>query len=61
VGIEIINESGRAVDESGIRAVSEFALHEMGVNPLAELSILVVDIEHMTEPRKAAGAQITQS
>ena len=52
MGIEIINESGRAVDESGIRAVSDFALHEMGVNPLAELSILIVDIEHMTELNK---------
>ncbi|MEU6247567.1 rRNA maturation RNase YbeY [Glycomyces sp. NPDC047010] len=52
MGIEIINESGREVDESGIRAVAEFALLEMGVNPLAELSVLIVDIEHMTELNK---------
>ncbi|MEU5873941.1 rRNA maturation RNase YbeY [Glycomyces sp. NPDC047369] len=52
MGIEIINESGREVDEAGIRAVAEFALLEMGVNPLAELSVLIVDIEHMTELNK---------
>ncbi|NUQ87032.1 MULTISPECIES: rRNA maturation RNase YbeY [Glycomyces] len=52
MGIEIINESGRDVDEAGIRAVAEFALLEMGVNPLAELSVLIVDIEHMTELNK---------
>ncbi|THV41158.1 rRNA maturation RNase YbeY [Glycomyces buryatensis] len=49
MGIEIINESGTEVDENGICAVADFALNEMGVNPLAELSILIVDIEHMTE------------
>jgi probable rRNA maturation factor len=49
VGIEIINESGSEVDEDGITGVARFALDEMGVNPLAELSVLVVDIDHMTE------------
>ncbi|GAB3645141.1 rRNA maturation RNAse YbeY [Glycomyces tarimensis] len=49
MGIEIINESGSEVDEAGITAVAAFALTEMGVNPLAELSVLIVDLEHMTE------------
>lgn len=49
MGIEIINESGHEVDEGGITAVAGFALTEMGINPLAELSVLVVDLEHMTE------------
>ncbi|MCH7232568.1 rRNA maturation RNase YbeY [Glycomyces sp. L485] len=49
MGIEINNESGSDVDEAGITAVAGFALTEMGVNPLAELSILVVDLDHMTE------------
>ena len=49
MGIEIINESGSEVDEAGITAVAGFALTEMGVNPLAELSVLIVDLEHMTE------------
>ncbi|WP_026931926.1 rRNA maturation RNase YbeY [Glycomyces tenuis] len=49
MGIEIINESGHEVDEAGITAIAGFALTEMGVNPLAELSVLIVDLEHMTE------------
>lgn len=49
MGIEISNETGHELDESGITAVAGFALAEMGVNPLAELSILIVDLDHMTE------------
>ncbi len=49
MGIEIINESDHEVDEAGITAAAGFALAEMGVNPLAELSILVVGLDHMTE------------
>ncbi len=49
MGIEISNESGHEIDESGITAVAGFALAEMGINPLAELSILLVDLDHMTE------------
>lgn len=49
MGIEIVNESGHEVDEAGVVDAARFALGEMGVNPLAELSILVVDLEHMTE------------
>lgn len=49
MGIEIVNESGHEVDEGGVVDAARFALGEMGVNPLAELSILVVDLDHMTE------------
>jgi probable rRNA maturation factor len=49
VSIEIANESGVAGDSDSILAVARYALDERGVNPLAELSILVVDIEYMSE------------
>jgi probable rRNA maturation factor len=49
VSIEIANESGVTVDSERVLAVARYALDEMGVNPLAELSVLLVDIEYMTE------------
>jgi probable rRNA maturation factor len=49
VSIEIANESGAEVDSDAILAVARHALDEMGVNPLAELSILLVDVEYMAE------------
>jgi probable rRNA maturation factor len=49
VSIEIANESGVAVDSDHVLAVARYALDEMGVNPLAELSVLLVDIGYMTE------------
>jgi len=49
VSIEIANESGVTIDSDQVLAVARYALDEMGVNPLAELSILLVDIEYMTE------------
>ncbi|NJC71090.1 rRNA maturation RNase YbeY [Planosporangium thailandense] len=49
MSIEIANESGVEVDSDEILAVARHALDEMGVNPLAELSILLVDVEYMTE------------
>src|SRR4051812_21632152 len=49
MSIEIANESGVEVDTDAILAVARYALDEMGVNPLAELSILLVDIDYMTE------------
>jgi probable rRNA maturation factor len=49
VSIEIANESGVDVDSDAIQSVARHALDEMGVNPLAELSILLVDIEYMGE------------
>jgi probable rRNA maturation factor len=49
MSIEIANESGVEVDSDAILAVARHALDEMGVNPLAELSVLLVDTDYMAE------------
>jgi probable rRNA maturation factor len=49
LSIEIANESGADVDTDEVLAVARYALDEMGVNPLAELSVLLVDVDYMTE------------
>lgn len=49
MSIEIANESGVTVDSDQVLAVARYVLDEMGVNPLAELSVLLVDIDYMTE------------
>ena len=49
MSIEIANESGVEVDSDAILAVARHALDEMGVNPLAELSVLLVDADYMAE------------
>jgi probable rRNA maturation factor len=49
MSIEIANESGVDVDSDAILAVARHALDEMGVNPLAELSVLLVDADYMAE------------
>jgi probable rRNA maturation factor len=58
MSIDINNESGIEADEAAIVALARFALAEMGIHPLAELSILLVDsgameqlhIQWMDEP-----------
>ncbi|NYT94825.1 rRNA maturation RNase YbeY [Salinispora sp. H7-4] len=49
MSIEIANESGVDVDTDAVLAVARHALDEMGVNQLAELSVLLVDIDYMAE------------
>jgi probable rRNA maturation factor len=49
VSIEIANESGVPVDETALLAVARHALAEQRVNPMAELSLLVVDEPVMAE------------
>ncbi|SRR5690606_38012729 len=49
MSIEIANESGVEVDTDGILGVARHTLAEMGVSPLAELSILLVDEEYMAD------------
>jgi probable rRNA maturation factor len=49
LSIEIANESGVQVDTDAVLAIARHALDEMGVNPLAELSVLLVDVEYMSE------------
>jgi len=48
VSVEVANESGAAVDETALVAVARHVLDELGVNPLAELSVLLVDVPSMT-------------
>ena len=45
--VEIANESDVPVDEAGLARLCRFVLADLGVNPLAELSVLVVDTEYM--------------
>ena len=49
MSIEIANESGTEVDTGAVLDCARFALDEMGVNPLAELSILLVDVPYMAK------------
>jgi probable rRNA maturation factor len=48
MSIEIANESGVAVDERSIERLARFVLDELGVHPLVELSIRLVDVDAMT-------------
>ena len=49
MSIEVANESGVAVDESALASVAQHVLGAMQVNPAAELSVMVVTTEVMTE------------
>ncbi|MGH3980331.1 MAG: rRNA maturation RNase YbeY [Pseudonocardiaceae bacterium] len=49
MGIEIANESGAEVDETSLVAAARFALDRMGVSPLAELSVLLVETDVMAD------------
>jgi len=48
MSVEIANESGVAVDEVALVLVARYVLDELGVNPLAELSVLLVDVGSMS-------------
>lgn len=47
--VEVANESGYRVDEIMLISVARYVLDRMRINPLAELSILLVDVDAMTE------------
>ena len=47
MSIEVANESGVVVDEAALVAVARHVLDRLGVSPLAELSMLLVDVEQM--------------
>ncbi len=47
MSIEVANESGVVVDEPALVAVARHVLDRLGVSPLAELSLLLVDVEQM--------------
>ncbi|HWC34493.1 MAG TPA: rRNA maturation RNase YbeY [Mycobacteriales bacterium] len=48
MSIEIANESGADVDVKSIERLARYVLGEMGVNPLVELSIRLVEVDAMT-------------
>jgi len=48
VTVEINNESGVAVDEAALVRLATFAMDQLRIHPLAELSILLVDEAAMT-------------
>ncbi|MBA3523533.1 MAG: rRNA maturation RNase YbeY [Geodermatophilaceae bacterium] len=50
--VEIANESDVPVDEAGLVGLCRFVLDDLGVNPHAELSVLVVDAEYMASLNK---------
>src|SRR3954471_3338766 len=49
MSIEVANESGFEVDETRLVALSRFVLDQMRIHPLAELSLLLVDVEAMSQ------------
>jgi probable rRNA maturation factor len=49
VSIEIANESGIDVDEADLSALARYVLDGMRMHPLAELSVLLVDRETMSD------------
>jgi probable rRNA maturation factor len=47
VSIEVNNESGALVDERALAELGRFVLDAMGIDPLGELSIVLLDTETM--------------
>ncbi|MGB9375988.1 MAG: rRNA maturation RNase YbeY [Mycobacteriales bacterium] len=47
--VEVANESGVQVDEAELAALAGHVLVAMGVNPMAELSVLLVDQSYMEQ------------
>jgi probable rRNA maturation factor len=47
--VELNNESGSAVDEERLGALSRYVLHRMQINPRAELSVVLLDEAAMTQ------------
>lgn len=48
MSIEVNNESGVEVDELALAALGRFVLDRMGIDPLAELSLVLLDADAMT-------------
>jgi probable rRNA maturation factor len=49
MSIELSNESSAAVQEESIVSVARFALDKMNVSPLAELSVVLVELDVMSD------------
>jgi probable rRNA maturation factor len=52
VSIEVNNESGTAVDEVALAELGLWLLDRLKINPLAELSVVLLDIEAMSALHK---------
>src|SRR5450631_4265922 len=52
VSIDIANESGVGVDEFALATIARYVLDELGIHPLAELSVLLVDEKAMAKLHK---------
>jgi probable rRNA maturation factor len=48
VPVEVANESETPVDEEQLAGICRYVLGELGVNPMAELSVLCVDPDYMS-------------
>jgi len=49
VTIEVNNESGYEVDEAEVAALARYVLDQMHVHPQTDLSVLLVDVDVMTD------------
>ena len=49
MSIDVANESGVEVDEAALVTLARYVLDRMQVHPLAELSLLLVDTDAMSE------------
>jgi len=49
MSIEVLNESGAEVDETGVSRLSRFVLDQMRVHPMAELCVTLVDEDTIAE------------
>src|SRR5215211_816039 len=47
MSVEINNESGMPIDEPALAGLARFVLDRMDIHPLAELSVLLVDVQAM--------------
>ena len=52
MSIEVLNESGEQVDELALASAGRHVLDRLGVSPLAELAISLVDVERMAQMRE---------
>ncbi|MBA3409686.1 MAG: rRNA maturation RNase YbeY [Geodermatophilaceae bacterium] len=47
MSVDIANESDIPIDEASLARLCRFLLCELDVNPLAELSVLLIDVDYM--------------
>ena len=48
MSIDVVNESGRDVDEAEVGDLARYVLDQLHIHPQADLSVLLVDVETMT-------------